>query len=156
MTNQRPHPSYKAALGEALLGNYNIGICAKIVNAQGKTLLIQRSAGDNYEDIWEIPGGGVDPGESLEQALAREVNEETGLTVEKIIRYIDYFDFHNIETGRSKRKFCFEVLVSGYPTISHEHSGFKWFSPDDIKQLRLQGEHENYQIWKQHYDIVTG
>lgn len=54
-----------------------IGVNVAIID-QGKILLTQR---DDFE-VWCLPGGGVDPGESAAQAAAREAQEETGLEVE--------------------------------------------------------------------------
>ena len=78
--------------------------------------------------------GGVDSGETLKEALKREMREETGLQIGNSIRYLDYFDFYNIETRKTKRKFCFEIEVSGEVNLSHEHSLFKWF---DVKTLKV-------------------
>ncbi|MBN18102.1 MAG: DNA mismatch repair protein MutT [Chloroflexi bacterium] len=55
-------------------------VCAIIINKNNEILLEQRS--DNY--LWGLPGGGVEIGESITQALHREVMEETGLKVEII------------------------------------------------------------------------
>ncbi len=52
---------------------------AVIKDSEGRTLLMQRS--DFLPGYWEIPGGEVDPGETHEQALLREINEESGLTI---------------------------------------------------------------------------
>ena len=58
----------------------SIGACAVIINCQQEVLLEKRA--DN--EYWGLPGGSVDPGESVSEALVREVFEETGLTVEII------------------------------------------------------------------------
>ena len=58
----------------------SIGACAVIINCQQEVLLEKRA--DN--GYWGLPGGSVDPGESVSEALVREVFEETGLTVEII------------------------------------------------------------------------
>jgi 8-oxo-dGTP diphosphatase len=48
---------------------------------RGRLLLLRRSSEGAFPGVWEIPGGHVETGESLEVALRREVREETGLTV---------------------------------------------------------------------------
>lgn len=55
------------------------GAAACIRDDRGRILLVRR--GDE-ENMWSLPGGGMDPGESLEDAVVREVREETGLIVE--------------------------------------------------------------------------
>jgi 8-oxo-dGTP pyrophosphatase MutT (NUDIX family) len=52
------------------------------VNANGDVLLTQRAFRGMYDGMWVFPGGHVDKGESLMTAAAREINEETGLTID--------------------------------------------------------------------------
>lgn len=52
-----------------------------LIDAQGRFLLTSRPAGKVYAGYWEFPGGKVEPGESVEQALARELHEELGITI---------------------------------------------------------------------------
>lgn len=44
-------------------------------------LITQRRAGDHLENLWEFPGGKVEPGETWEAALAREIQEELGVAI---------------------------------------------------------------------------
>ena len=53
-----------------------------LVQPDGRYLLAQRPAGKPYEGYWEFPGGKLEPGESVEAALARELHEELGIDVE--------------------------------------------------------------------------
>src|SRR3954447_731150 len=48
-------------------------------NRCGSYVLLRRAPGDSFEGRWELPGGTVEAGESLECALARELHEEAGL-----------------------------------------------------------------------------
>jgi 8-oxo-dGTP diphosphatase len=52
-----------------------------LVDGQGRFLLTSRPAGKVYAGYWEFPGGKVEPGESIEQALRRELQEELGITI---------------------------------------------------------------------------
>ncbi len=62
------------------------GVAAIIFNGEGRILLQQRS--DN--GLWGLPGGSVEIGESVRDAIVREVKEETGLTVE-VVRLIGVY-----------------------------------------------------------------
>ena len=53
-----------------------------LIGADGRFLLTSRPAGKVYAGYWEFPGGKLEPGESVAQALARELHEELGLDIE--------------------------------------------------------------------------
>ena len=52
-----------------------------LMQADGSFLLTSRPAGKPYAGYWEFPGGKLEAGESIEEALSRELNEELGLTM---------------------------------------------------------------------------
>jgi 8-oxo-dGTP diphosphatase len=54
-------------------------VVAALILSEGKLLVCQRRRGSRFELMWEFPGGKVEPGESLESALARELKEELGV-----------------------------------------------------------------------------
>ena len=53
-----------------------------ILNAQNEYLLAKRPVGKPYADYWEFPGGKIEAGESVAQALARELQEELGIEID--------------------------------------------------------------------------
>jgi 8-oxo-dGTP diphosphatase len=55
-------------------------VVAALIESDGKVLACQRRCGSKFELMWEFPGGKTEPGEALEQALARELREELGVT----------------------------------------------------------------------------
>ncbi len=54
-------------------------VVAALIESDGKLLVCQRRRGSRFELMWEFPGGKTEPGEALEQALARELREELGV-----------------------------------------------------------------------------
>ncbi|MEO7478531.1 MAG: Nudix family hydrolase [Lysobacteraceae bacterium] len=57
-------------------------VAGVIQDLNGRVLLARRTIGRDFAGLWEFPGGKVDPGETPEQALARELHEELGIQVE--------------------------------------------------------------------------
>jgi len=53
-----------------------------LIRPDGRFLLTSRPPGKVYAGYWEFPGGKLEPGESVEQALARELHEELGVTLD--------------------------------------------------------------------------
>lgn len=74
-----------------------INVVAAIINYNGKFLVTQRGYGD-FKGYWEFPGGKIEPGETPENALKREIKEELNLEIE-IEKWVcttdyDYPNFH--------------------------------------------------------------
>ena len=65
-----------------------------LVRADGDFLLTSRPPGKVYEGYWEFPGGKLEPGETVEQALRRELQEEIGITIAAVqpwkVEMVDY------------------------------------------------------------------
>lgn len=90
------------------------------------TVFIMRRADDEFMGgLLEFPGGGVDDGETLLEALYREVHEETGLEVIDVKEYLDCFDYQS-QSGKKTRQFNFIVKAAGVPQLSAEHQSFQW------------------------------
>lgn len=73
-------------------------------DAQGRFLLTSRPVGKVYAGYWEFPGGKLEPGETVEQALRRELHEEVGIWVGRVHAWrIQEFDYPH---ARVRLHFC--------------------------------------------------
>lgn len=71
-------PADAAAVGTRAPVDVAVGV---LIDGQGRFLLTSRPPGKVYAGHWEFPGGKLEPGESVEQALRRELHEELGITI---------------------------------------------------------------------------
>jgi len=114
-----------------------------VINAQGRLFAMKRSPDRRlFPGCWDIPGGHVEPGEALDQALEREIREETGWQLERIVTMVDVLDWQVERDGQTslKREFDFVVQVRGdltSPRIEQDKfTECRWIGPDDLDSLR--------------------
>lgn len=101
-------------------------VVGAVVAGAGKVLLLLRSEDDFMPGIFELPSGKVEAGESLLEALAREVEEETGLAVTGVDAYLGAFDYTS-GSGKATRQFNFAVTVAALaPVTLSEHTDHLW------------------------------
>jgi len=107
-------------------------VVAGAIIKDGKVFSAQRGKSGKTAFKWEFPGGKINEGETPEQALARELDEELSIKVdvhELIYSVVDEYEdvILHIDTYR-----C--TLVSGTPTLS-EHIAMQWSNKDELDQL---------------------
>ena len=104
---------------------------AAVIREGGRVFATQRGYGP-FKDGWEFPGGKIEPGETPEQALAREIREELRTEVEvgeKLAQVeYDYPDFH-----LSMGCYLCEIL-SGRLTLL-EHESARWLTPGELDSV---------------------
>jgi 8-oxo-dGTP pyrophosphatase MutT (NUDIX family) len=115
-----------------------VGVKALIQNAEGKFLVLARNfanyADINKKDAWDIPGGRINPGTPLIENLAREIMEETGLTLTTKPKLICAQDILRGEDKHVVRLTYFVGKLDGKVVLdTKEHSAFKWLSAGEIK-----------------------
>ena len=109
-----------------------IQVVAAVIFHEGKMYATQRGYGD-YKDWWEFPGGKVEPGETPEDAIVREIREEldTVITVERFLTTVehDYPEFHLSMD-------CYWAKIESGRLTLLEHEAAKWLPLDDLWQVR--------------------
>ncbi len=111
-----------------------------VTDDAGRLLLIRRTDNGN----WALPGGGVDPGESLADAAVREVEEETGIRCEIDAVVGIYTNPHHVihYTSNDEVRQEFSIVltaraVSGQPTPSNESSAVEWAQVSDLDRYTM-------------------
>ncbi len=115
-------------------------VVGAVVAHQEKVLLLRRRQEDFKGGIYELPSGVVEKGETLAQALAREIEEETGLELLRIKGYIGSFDYLS-KSGRATRQlnFVFEVAAQSQVRLT-EHDNHVWVNQATLAELTVTGE----------------
>lgn len=105
-------------------------VCAILVR-EGRVMLAQRPPGKKLGGLWEFPGGKVEPGETAEAALHRELHEELGCTVrvtQALPSCIHEYPWGSIELI----PFVCELTPESPEPHPHEHSAIIWVQRDQI------------------------
>ena len=113
-------------------GRKTIRVAAALILDNGRVFATQRGYGA-YKDWWEFPGGKIEPGETPEEALKREIREELAAEIEvgdflTTVEY-DYPEFH-----LSMDCFWCRVLEGELKLLEHEAA--RWLPLDDLLQVK--------------------
>lgn len=110
-----------------------IDVCCALIKGQnGSVLVTQRSAEMRLPLKWEFPGGKVEPGETNEECLVREIKEELNVRV-KIIGLMPP-SIHN-NGSQLIRLIPFQCMIEEGEICLTEHAAYLWCSPDELQQL---------------------
>ncbi|WP_051676848.1 (deoxy)nucleoside triphosphate pyrophosphohydrolase [Maridesulfovibrio frigidus] len=111
-----------------------ISVVAGIIWRDGLFLSAERPIGKDYAGWWEFPGGKVEQGESLADALVRELQEELGITplkydfwMDKIVEYPEYTVKLNF----------FDIWDFSGKVTSMEKQKFDWFELDNVVDVKF-------------------
>jgi 8-oxo-dGTP diphosphatase len=111
-----------------------VGVGVLALDDQGRMLLIQR-AHEPQKGKWAVPGGKVEPGESMRDTAAREVLEETGLVVEpgEVVWVGEIIEpgFHMVLIDYAGR------VVGGHLDHSDDAADVRWVTPEEARSLPL-------------------
>ena len=123
-------------------------VVAAIIENNNQILIAQRLKGE-FAGLWEFPGGKIEEGETPEQALIREIEEEfdTELNINKFLTTIE----HQYETFYLIMD-CYICSIKYGNLVLHDHMAYKWINPHvedidwvpaDIKVINAYLEYKN-------------
>lgn len=107
-------------------------VCGLIMDDAGRYLACLRPAGKHLGGLWEFPGGKVEPGESPESALARELHEELAVVIDVLSPLTPVIWNYDTATIQLIPYFC--KITCGVLSPS-EHERILWCAPDDFGAL---------------------
>ena len=108
-----------------------IEVVAAIIHHDGKILATQRGYGD-FKDGWEFPGGKIEPGETPQQALIREIKEELDTEIE-VVDYLETveYDYPNFHLSMD----CFFCTIKSGELVLKEHEAARWLTADTLDSV---------------------
>lgn len=131
-------------------------VAAIIHDSEGRIFATQRGYGD-YKDGWEFPGGKMEPGETPEEALKREIWEEleTRIVVERLVQTVEW-DYPKLANGRAcsrsedskqaldssrstvafhLKMHCFWCHIESGSLVLKEHEAARWLKKENIDSV---------------------
>jgi 8-oxo-dGTP diphosphatase len=132
-----------------------VGVGAIIVNERGELFLARRGpAAKNERGLWEFPGGGVEFGETLRDALRREIMEEYGIKIEtgELLDVDDHILPDEHQHWVSPTFIC--RIVSGDPVIREpgKCTEIGWFAPDAVPDELTVISQRNLAHYRERFD----
>ena len=108
-----------------------VKVVAAIIIHENKIFATQRGYGE-FKDGWEFPGGKIEPGETPQEALVREIKEELDIEIEvkdflETVEY-DYPEFHLSMD-------CFFCAISSGDLVLKEHEAAKWLTVETLDSV---------------------
>ena len=121
-------------------------VISEVMDSRGRWLLVKQASDRQDAGQYVSPvGGHVVAGESKEDALKREANEELGLTGDFKFEYVNRAIFNRHVIGRQENHFfiMFKIFSDAVPVLNHESVEYQYFTPEELK-AELKGRPERF------------
>lgn len=113
---------------------------AVVINQKGNILLLKRSANETHlENMWDVPGGSLEHGETPYESLRREVKEEAGIGI-KVKDTVNTWSFIH---DNNIHRFGATYICDAFNTevnLSEEHSEYQWIDIEDIAEMDIHDD----------------
>lgn len=112
---------------------YRISSHGVFINEEGKILQLKST----YDgERWGLPGGTLEPGETVHDALIRECYEELGVPIE--VLYMSGMYFHKAYNSHACIFRCNFLIPKSQIKLSSEHSEYRYFAIDELSKIQQQ------------------
>ena len=113
-----------------------IEVVAAIIRKEGRIFATQRGYGE-WKDWWEFPGGKMEPGETPEEALKREIREElsTEIRVDELLCTVEY-DYPKFHLTLH----CYLCSLVTEALHLNEHEAARWLANDELDSSKVNGQ----------------
>ncbi len=120
---------------------FHLGAKALIRNKEGKILLLEKEKRDKSGTYWDLPGGRMNRGETLIDALRRELEEEIALKTDSEATYVSMhlsrvrIPQQDGDVGLILALYAFDKPLDFTPQLSKEHSNWAWYDLSEACSL---------------------
>ena len=104
-------------------------VTAAVIERDGRVLIARRKSGDRFGGVWEFPGGKLEPGETPEAGLRREIDEELGMSI-GIGPGLGSFPY--VSPAWSIELIAFRAVWTTGTMILREHDEVRWVAPGEL------------------------
>ena len=111
---------------------FRLSVHAVITDATNQVLLLRATYGDG---AWGLPGGALDPGETIHEALLRECREELGCEID--VRYLSGIYSHPAVNSQAIIFRC-GLSADAAVRLSAEHAEMRYFAPEEMSPVQRQ------------------
>ncbi|NIJ63769.1 8-oxo-dGTP diphosphatase [Sphingomonas leidyi] len=111
-------------------------VAAALIDDRGRVLLQQRPPGKPMAGLWEFPGGKVEPGERPEAALARELHEELGISLDPSGLKPLAFASEPLE-GRHLLLLLYTLRAWEGEPAAHHATALRWVTPAEMRGMAM-------------------
>jgi 8-oxo-dGTP diphosphatase len=111
-----------------------VEVVAAVIRKDGKILITQRPDDVHLAKLWEFPGGKVEPGESLEGALQREIREELGV---RIAVWDEFYTVEHDYPGKSVRLHFFNCVIEEGTPEPLVVADLRWVLPVELAHFEF-------------------
>ncbi|MFE7621053.1 NUDIX hydrolase [Streptomyces sp. NPDC057496] len=142
MSDNQRHVVVEADVEVPVPADGEVWVVGAVVLDQDGRVFAQRRSPDRrlFPDCWDIVGGHVEPGESLLDALAREVEEETGWRLRRVRCLLGITTWTGDDGTGKRHEADYLIEVDGdldRPSLEwSEHTAYDWFGPGDLSRLK--------------------